>query len=427
MNSRKSSKNINEKDDLMIEFHKVTNRVDDSFVGLKIRNKKVDFYYPETYDLDFSSVEKTREDILAILNTISLAKTRSGANVKIESSFSDDGAMPLVSFLWIIKDFFKNGFYVNEDTSFAKNKRGRISWKRTILGRPMVSAGNLVYSDLVVLVKHRFDSLLSQVYRYCVRKSLDTLGWLFQITDASFVQAPHLSETMHKVYISVLKNALGETFNDEARERISHMLRIIEGLGDDKKADEIVYGVDSYDYVFERMIDYIFGNQDPSDFSPSAYWLLASSNYCPFKTKDLRPDTILIYRNSAYIIDSKYYRYGFTGDRRDLPDTTSIQKQITYGDFIKENKKQGGVDKIRNIFLLPYNRVENNLKLTDLLSYIGFAKSDYRSGSNDHETIHAFLIDLKFVVKTWSHSSHFDIIASLADKVERALQTASDL
>lgn len=47
-----------------------------------------------------------------------------------------------------------------------------------------------------------------------------------------------------------------------------------EELSDDQNANEIVYGVDSYAYIFERMINSIFGNRDATKFNPSADWYL---------------------------------------------------------------------------------------------------------------------------------------------------------
>ena len=143
-----SSINNDEKVKLEIIYHKVTNKIDDSFVGIKIRNDKVNFYYPETYDFDNSSLEKTRNDVLAILQTISIAKTHSNANAKIESTFSKNEAIPLLSYLWVIKDYLQNGLYVNRERVFENNKRGKIDWKRTLNGQPIIYNGNIIYSNM---------------------------------------------------------------------------------------------------------------------------------------------------------------------------------------------------------------------------------------------------------------------------------------
>ena len=130
----KSSTNKSEQNQIAINYHKVTNKIDDSFVGIKIRNSQIDFYYPETYEFDETSIEKSRNDVLAILQTISIAKTHSNSRIKVESSFSNNEAIPLLSYLWIIRDYLMNGFYINREKVLKKNQRGKVDWKRTLNG-----------------------------------------------------------------------------------------------------------------------------------------------------------------------------------------------------------------------------------------------------------------------------------------------------
>lgn len=108
--------------DVKINYHKVTNKIDDSFIGIKIRNGKIDFYFPETYNFDETSIETSRDDVLAILQTISIAKTHSDSKIKIESTFSNNEAIPLLSYLWIIRDYLINGFYINRERVLKRIK-----------------------------------------------------------------------------------------------------------------------------------------------------------------------------------------------------------------------------------------------------------------------------------------------------------------
>ena len=400
-------------------YHKVTNKVDDSFIGIKIKNNRIDFYYPETYNFDESSIEKSREDVLAILQTISIAKTHSDSRIKVESSFSNNEAIPLLSYLWIIRDYLMNGFYVNREKVLKKNQRGKVDWKRTLNGQPIISKGNVIYSDIVVSVKNELDNIIVEIHKYCVKKSLDILGWLFGINSSNFIETKPFYKELKNGYIDALRKELSQTFDDEKKMRLSNMLSIIEGLSDDQNDNELVYGVDSYAYIFERMINSIFGNRDATKFNPSANWFMKSNDYkTPFPSSDLRPDTILIKDNIAYVLDSKFYRFGYTANTKDLPETTSIQKQITYGDFIKNNKMEDEIQKIRNAFILPYNKFSNKLDLNGTLEYIGYSKTDYRKGAEEHEIIHAFLIDLKYAIETWNKRNHGNDVASLVKQIE---------
>lgn len=418
-----TSSRKNDNETLVPYYHKVTNKIDDSFVGIKIRNDRIDFYYPETYNFDESTIENSRKDVLAILQTISIAKTHSDSKIKIESSFSNNEAIPIMSYLWVIRDYLINGFYVNREKVLKKNQRGKVNWKRTINGQPIISKGNVVFKDIVVAVKNDLDDIIVEIHKCCVKKSIDVLGWLFGINSSLFIQTRKLSKDIKNLYIDALKKELNNTFEDAKKERLKHMLAIIEGLSDDQNSNELVYGVDSYAYIFEKMINSIFGNREASKFNPSANWYLKSKDYNPFASSDLRPDTILIQDNIAYVLDSKFYRFGYTADNKDLPETTSIQKQITYGDFIKNNKMGDEIQKIRNAFILPYNKYNNKLGLCGTLEYIGYSKTDYRKGAEDHEIIHAFLIDLKYVIEMWNKRTHGEDVANLVKQIEDIQQT----
>lgn len=405
-------------------FHKVTNKVDDSFIGVKIKNNRIDFYYPETYNFDESSVEKSREDVIAILQTISIVKTHSDSKIKVESSFSNNEAIPLLSYLWIIRDYLINGFYVNKEKIFKKNQKGKVDWKRTLNGQPIISKGNVVYSNIIVSVKNELDNIIVEIHKYCVKKSFDVLGWLFGIKNSNFIETKPFYKGLKNVYIDTLRKELRQTFDDEKKIMLEHMLSIIEGLSNDQNSDELVYGVDSYAYIFEKMINSIFGNRNAKEFNPSANWFMKSNDFKkPFASSDLRPDTILVKDNVAYVIDSKFYRYGYTADNRDLPETTSIQKQITYGDFIKNNKIDDEIQNIRNVFILPYNKHVNKFGFSGNLEYIGYSKTNYRKNTETYEIIHTFLIDLKYVIETLNKQSRYDDIASLVRQIEDIQKT----
>ena len=81
--------------------------------------------------------------------------------------------------------------------------------------------------------------------------------------------------------------------------------------------------------------------------------------------------------NRLFILDAKYYKYGTTGRVGDLPESTSINKQITYGEYIAEQekfKKKHGTDYIvYNAFLMPYDKGMND----DIIK-IGEAVSDWK-------------------------------------------------
>ncbi len=411
------------KNDRNIITHKVTGKVNDSFIGIKIKNDYIDFYYPESYDLaNFqTNMKEFRKDVLAILRTIEIAKTLSADKSKIESTLSKD-RFALLSYLWIIKDYLNNGIYVNREKEIKKNQHGKINWKRTMQNQPIISNGNIIFNDIVVEVRKNYDNIIVDIHKYCIKKSIDIIGWLFNLNSKTIETKP-FNNKIKDQYLYALRSEIDRSFDDYKKLRFNHMLKVIEGLDGKNENDEFVYGVDSYYYIFERMIDSIFGNQkDLKEFNPKASWYLVSDSFKKIPSSELRPDSIFIDEktNIAYIIDSKYYRFGTTKESSDLPETTSIQKQITYGDYLKKNNIK--IKDIRNAFILPYNMYNNKFNTNDLIHYIGFSIAEWKNNNeNKYESIYAFLIDLKYVIKFWNKNNHNEEIDKLIVLIENAV------
>ena len=395
--------------------HTVTGKTDDSFIGLKFKGNEIHFYYPETYRFSTESPH-VRSDIVDLLRTIGIAKTSSSQLSSAYNKATGEGDFALLSYLWVIKDFIANGFYVNREKIYKTNQSGRIDWKRTMQSQAIVSNGNVIFPNITVSVKNAVDNLLVEIHRFCVKRSIDYIGWLFNL-NSSFIQIPQYNDSIKKLYIATLKKELDHTFDDDKRLRLKHLLNVVTGLDSTSNNKEFVYGVDSYYYIFERMIDAIFGTEkDLHDFYPKTTWQLVKNNFRETDSSNLRPDTILVNGEDVYILDSKFYRFGFTGREKDLPDTTSIQKQITYGDYIKRNVKIS-IKNIYNAFLLPYDKKREVFKSNDNLQYIGFAKSTWKDNSEEYEFVHAFLIDLKHVVKTWNRFNHKEDVETLISAI----------
>lgn len=58
------------------------------------------------------------------------------------------------------------------------------------------------------------------------------------------------------------------------------------------------------------------------------------------------------------------------------------------------------------------------MNLKETIEYIGYAEANYRNGNDDHEIIHAFLIDLRYVVQTWNKQNHSDDVEKLIGDIE---------
>jgi hypothetical protein len=235
-----------------------------------------------------------------------------------------------------------------------------------------------------------------------VKSSVDFLGWLYNIRCDFSV--PEISTQKKKEYSHILHRELSKTFQDEKRVRLSHMLKIIDGINTDSQSKEIIYGVSSYHYIFERMVDAIFGNQDDlSMFYPQAYWMLDDVN--KQEGSSLRPDTVRIDGKKAYIFDSKYYKPG------KLPTTSDIQKQITYAEYL-ETQKGHLYFPIKNAFILPFNKkkIAATIECKDMpWKYIGHAKTDWKKendqeAQSSHYVVYGYYIDTTDLIHRYRNS-----------------------
>ena len=421
-----------------IILHSVTNEEHNSFVGLRIRNGEIHFYYPESYDLGSVASENMltldsvidkkafRIDVVNILRTISLAKSRSATNSASDTGISQSEHFAIMSYMWMIRDYLSNGYYRNSEKLYRTNGKGKINWKKTLETQPIVSNGNIIYDKTVVEVRNDCDDVITEAHRWCVFDSVRKIGWLFGLNEKS-VFAPRATDSVIKKYIRAIKTELARTFDDIKKMRLSHMLKVLTGVDDSDRTKEFVYGVDKYHYVYERMVDYLFGNvADIKKYNPNAQWYLSKNNFKPTDASSLRPDTVLLMpkasvgEKAAYIIDAKFYRFGSTGSESDLPSTTSIQKQITYGDHIITNLKAADrIVSVRNAFVIPYNKNKNELGYSKNLEYIGYSKANWRNDELSHEKVHAFLIDTKHLISTWTQGNCNEDIEKLVSDIEK--------
>lgn len=388
--------------------HIVTGEADNSFVGMKIIGNQIHFFFPESYHFDVDHFE--RDDFLDLLKTISIAKSFSADKVETYDSRQGKHELALLSYIWILEDYLKNGFYINSEKVLRVNQRGKISWKKTFQQQPVISGRNVIYSSLIAEVKSPQDTVLAEAHRYCVKKSIILIGWIYGVVPESIETAVNTKKMIPR-YLDAIRSELDRTFDDEKHSRLVHMENVLIGLDEVVDDNHIVYGVDTYHYVFERMINSIFGTEKVDEYYPTFTWHLKySSDTGDQAGPTIRPDTIMRYGkdDDIYIIDSKFYRYGSLDLSRTkgLPEAASIIKQITYGAYVQSKYPD---NKIYNVFILPYDAkgVNADMIMDDnkQLVYVGGVSSGWEKDKT-YGTIHTFLIDLRYVVKTWNRMMH---------------------
>ncbi|MGQ2896588.1 llaJI restriction endonuclease, partial [Helicobacter pylori] len=293
--------------------------------------------------------------------------------------------------------------------------KGKINFSKTIKNnRPIIQTFNnknsFVYTRFQVKRKMiNENELITAINKYCVHEAFSKFGFVF----SSFMPPKFKLPADDKNYcIYLLENRLSNTFNDDKKILFQSMKNIL--LQDDNTLDKTDFKFGTYHFyvVWERMIDKAFGIKNKEVYFPKTKWNLRYSDQNPDYL--LQPDSIMLFNDKIYILDAKYYKYGISGVASDLPNSASIIKQIVYGEYAAklETKKE-----IHNIFLMPFNRFNNPLKLSDIFENIGFANGEWRDNLKQYENIQGILMDTKFLMQNYNKKSN-DLLKLLAKNVE---------
>lgn len=392
---------------------KVNTNIDtDTFVGIKCVNDDISVSFPLGFHLE-EDEKKVRKDILLLMSV--LAKNTD----KKESEFNNavaynDVKLPIQAYLYIISDYYARGYYKECETVYEVAKRGKINWNRTIkTQRAYIQDNDIYYLDYVTKKRMTNENeLITLIHEYCVYESFSKMGWLF----TSFVPPKPSIKVQQKMFAGVLKKKIAETFNDRNKQLFVNMLSVINSLGDDGGATDFKYGTYRFEYVWEAMIDKVYGIKNKADYFPRTKWVLSDGES---QNAPLEPDTIMLANNAVYVLDAKYYKYGRSGKVGDLPGSSSINKQITYGEYIDYALSK---DNIYNAFIMPYDAFGEKFHTEKELHHIGNAESDWKSsdGTKPYERVAGILLDVKSLMKANSHDE--DKIMELAELIEKKVK-----
>ena len=129
----------------------------------------------------------------------------------------------------------------------------------------------------------------------------------------------------------------------------------------------------------------------------------------------------MIYGGKYYVLDAKYYRYGILpryGSKL-LPQSSDINKQITYGQFVKNRKAPDGT-KVFNAFIMPYNRKNNAFGIEKLCGNVAEATGDWVNNPLNpeiHERVQGIVFDTSYLLKNYD-GSHDGEMMQLVREIE---------
>jgi hypothetical protein len=356
---------------------------------------------------------------------------------------------PIGSILFLIEDFLNRGsYYTEKEKNMGEGLPGKISWNSTIKRiKPIVSERGIAFLDLIVHKSRiKQDRLITELHKYCVYKSFELLGFLYTaaMPDQGLINEADVKKN-RAYYVSFLDSKISETHLEQNAELFVHMKNVIQNFDSEDTISSATYGTTSFHTVWESMVNEVYGTVSRSEmekyYYPKSKWVWSNGEKSK-RNAPLHPDTIMIDDSTGvkycFILDSKYYSYAAmkndgadvsednsqvsVADHGSIPGTDSIQKQITYAEFIDKSKtppkSENSVkykfdpDKIFNAFILP-GTVDNE----NCIKYIGYAEADWNTQATEgYRKIHSFLLDTKTVMQKRTSK---DVRKMLAERILR--------
>lgn len=404
------------------------------FVGIRSENGRMAVYFPMGYDLSVDNDSELRKDILGLLKVLCFFNRNERQGDKSNIAPTGEEKFPFFSYQYIISDFLSHGYFSEDEKQFSRNAKGKIIWKKTIREcRPVFDNDNLVYLEFVTQKNTlKEDTNIRAIHQYCVYMSFLKLGWLY--TDY-LPPEPNCVFSLSQM-TTILRNKLKNTFDDRKKMLIQSMLNILSNKDNETLSrGPSHYGTFLFESVWEKLIDYIFGVEgaEKEKFFPFTTWTLFHKDGCgyvsPVMNSNLYPDTIMLTQDSdtVYILDAKYYSFstiqGNTAEYipRGLPESSSIQKQITYGKYLKTDSaikkigRESHFKKIYNAFLLPCNRKKLN---SDAIFFpFGIANAEWEKRDVEYKNILGVMVDTKSLIRNFSrlHQRHAEELSSIIE------------
>lgn len=381
-----------------------TNIEGDTFVGIKaeIINdiQEVTVNFPLGYDLPKDS-ETARNDIISL---ISILQNYNDNNSRLKSVNINQALktvnFPMEAYAVVIHYFLDRGTYYKENEEYyVQSLGGRVNWARTIKKVQPIAQSN-GFKFLKMESKRQSDTeitLLTEINKYCVYEAFLNLGWLYKLP---LPEKPRIVYNRPQ-FESIIKEKIAVTNNDTERRLFQSMLDILDYKDHKKEPDQFYFGTNNFQYIWERLIDFTYGISNKQDYFPRTQWNLI------YETKNakgyaLEPDTIMLNGDDVFVLDAKYYKFGQTNATKDLPASTSINKQITYGEYIAFHEKfkqiHGENFKVYNAFLMPFSKSHKIFKSDTMYQYIGEGLGEWKGQNKTFERVQGILVDVKSLI-----------------------------
>lgn len=401
--------------------HVNTNEGGDRFVGIKAGPEGGMAFFPIGYGLP-ETEDELRADIRNLIQVLSELTTREERVLAGRgSSAARQAEFPVNAYRTVIETYLAAGgaYYVERDPVYRTAVSGNIHWPRTVRRqRPLVQqkggVSSFVYTEFSVRASEPDEAkLITRIHRFCVYEAFRRLGWLY----VSHMPEPPGPHPDVKTSLAVLNGKLAATNDDRKRTLFQAMRDMLLSLDEEHPEMEVSFGTENFERVWEKLVDRAFGVRDKSRYFPQARWYLKYNKNG--ERRPLLPDTVMVWDGKTYVLDAKCYRYGCTGNPDHLPGSSSIHKQITYGEYIE---RACGIDPdaLFNAFIMPYNCARNPFGLKGEMEVIGEAVGDWRENRKYYERIQGILVDTRHLMRHYAGNTEEEK-QKLADCIETGL------
>lgn len=407
--------------DIKEHCHINSNEDGDRFVGIKADSDNAMVYFPIGYELPETDAE-IRMDIKHLIQVLSEFTTKEDRLLAINKFAAPQTVdFPINAYKNVIEYYFSIGgtYYVEKEQAYITAPKGKQDWARTVRRQmPLVQSKNGVSSFVFTQFEVRSSTPndmkeITQINRFCVYEAFKRLGWLY-VPYMPEVPGPHPDI---KTSVRIVQNKLAATNDDKKKVLFRSMKDMLEYMDEKTSDKQFYFGTDDFDHVWEKLIDRAFGEKNKDQYFPRSRWFLSYGKYK--EKRPLMPDSIMIYNGKYYILDAKCYKYGWTGIPDHLPNSSSISKQITYGEYL-EKYKGINADSLFNAFIMPYNMTKNRFHLTSFVGNIGEAVGDWRHNKKYYERIQGIVMDTRYLMYHYAGKLTKEKVA-LAECIETVL------
>ncbi len=410
----------------LYDCHVNTNEGTDTFVGIRSDGEQIKVCFPIGYKLGATEAEQ-KKDVQLLIRVLSrFSGIKEKLLPQLLMSNPETVNFPIQAYMTILDEYYSRGYYTENERIFKVNGNGHKSWARTVkTQKAYPQDGSFIYLTTVAQ-ESRVDTAnyITKINEFCVEEAYRKIGFLFG------QDVPRRSSIPfdEKRFLTALKEKLHSENNNRNKALFAGMMDMIQYVGKKGRNARFFFGTNDFEYVWERLIDFNFGVDNKNYYFPRTSWYLGAAG--KHAKSALEPDTIMKVGEKIFILDAKYYRYGDSKDPKELPKSTSINKQITYGEYVATDPKfkdeSGQAPPVYNVFLMPFNKCGTVFPSRENMVHIGEARGDWKDSGASYERVQGILLDVKWMMERTVKQNQTDI-NQLATLVENIIKSTDPL